>query len=106
MKRKTGKTKFVVTNITDPKDPYLTVIVGLWDRKAKTYIAQQFVTNVGVGIRDFTSAVNDPQAHNNIYKWPDDYELHSLGIFNPRNGHLNAIAQEILATGENVKIRQ
>lgn len=103
--KKTRRTKYVTTNVTDPSKPYLTVVVGLWDRKAETYIAQQFVTNVGVGIRDFTSAVNDPQANNNMYKWPDDYELHTLGVFNPRTGGLEGRPREILATGENVKIR-
>lgn len=107
MKRKTksSMTKFVTTNVVGTKDPLLQIVMGLWDKKALTFIETSMVQNTGVAVRGFTGAVNNSQGDNNLYKWPDDYELYTLGTYNPRTGQLFPDEKRLIATGENVKVR-
>lgn len=104
MKRK-KKLNYKVTHVTNSADTLRESIIGIWDRKAMTYIEKTFTGNTGVAIRAFTEGINNQNQQNNLYKWPDDYELHLLGTCDPRSGELCSVPTQVLAFGEQVKVR-
>lgn len=98
--------EYTVTNITNPNDPYLQVIVGIKDLKANTFIEMGAVTNTGVAIRAFSEQINKNDPQNNFYKWPDDFNIYQLGVYDPRSGKLaGADIPVLLAAGISVKVR-
>lgn len=96
----------IVTNVTNPNDPYLQVICGVKDLKAGVFIEMGAVTNTGVAIRAFADQINRNEPNNNLYRWPDDFAIYQLGIYNPRTGELKGSdVPVVLAEGISVKVR-
>lgn len=60
-------------------------LIGIFDRKAQTFISIEATPNKGVALRSLTEIVNKP-SDNPIHKWPDDFELYELGTFDTITG--------------------
>lgn len=96
----------VVTTVSDPREPYLQVVVGIKDLKANSFIEMGAVTNTGVAIRAFADQINRNDPQNNLYKWPDDYNIYQIGVYNPRTGQIAGNdVPALLAAGISVKVR-
>ena len=58
------------------------------DIKVEAY-GQPFCTpSVGIGIRSFTDAVNNPQKDSDISKHPGDFDLFHLGNYDDNTGQI------------------
>jgi len=66
------------------------------DRKAKTFWAPVYDRDSVHAIRSFESTCRDPQSQ--FAKWPSDFELLYLGMFNQETGKFNLLEYpEVLA---------
>lgn len=64
-------------------------LVGIFDRKAQTFISLEPTPAIAVSVRQLTEVVNT-QKENPICKWPEDYSLWHLGDFDTESGfHAN-----------------
>lgn len=62
-------------------------VMAVWDTKAGAYAFDPVVApTIGVAIRAFSEAVADEKSQ--LSKFPDDFELHQVGTFNPVTGEL------------------
>lgn len=59
-------------------------LVAIWDVKARMYFAPHFVRNVFEGARGFAQGIRDPG--HQLSKFPDDFQLHELGVFDDETG--------------------
>lgn len=61
-------------------------IFAIYDIKAEAYLQPFFLPTVGMALRSWTEAVNDPQTKFHLH--PSDYTLFQIGTFNQTNGSL------------------
>lgn len=61
------------------------ILIGIFDRKAQTFISLEPTPNVAVSIRQLTENVNK-QSDSPLYKWPADYSLWELGEWDSNSG--------------------
>lgn len=61
---------------------------SIYDKKAKTYSNPNFFPNEAVALRQFGEMCNDPQYP--LVKYPNDYQIVSLGTFDEEAGKLFA----------------
>lgn len=80
------------------------VLIGILDKKSDLFIEFAAVSNHAVAIRAFTDGINRDAPENNLFKWPDDFDLYLLGEYDNRTGDL-AAKKTRLAQGTQVKIR-
>lgn len=91
------------------------IIVGIFDRKAQTFVEMNATPSIGVAARSFTEAVNK-QSESPVYKWPEDFELYELGTWDTETGKCLYITDQdddgaieyrkkLIVTGEAVKVR-
>lgn len=86
------------------------IVIGIFDRKAQTFIEMGATPSIGVAARTFTEAVNK-QSESPIYKWPADFELYELGNWDTESGMLEArfgekgYEKRLIVDGEAVKVR-
>jgi len=59
------------------------------DRAADAFGRPFFAPSVGLAERDFRSEVNRPADDNNMYKYPDDYDLFLLGTYDDSTGQFS-----------------
>lgn len=79
------------------------VILAVRDRKMGSYLRVFQAVTVGMAVRGFHDAVNDPQIE--MAKHPDDYELWKLGTFDDESG-LFTNSSEMVASGSNSKVKE
>lgn len=89
------------------------IIVGIFDRKAQAFIEMTSTPSIGVAARQFTEAVNKP-SESPIYKWPEDFELYELGIWDTESGQPacrtddgtdDLYEKKLILMAESVKVR-
>jgi len=88
------------------------IIIGIFDRKAQSFIEMSATPSVGVAARIFSEAVNKP-SESPVYKWPEDHELYELGTWDSESGIPLFLAEEergqyqkrLIVTGESLKVR-
>jgi len=61
-------------------------ILAVWDSALQAYARPIFVPQVGVAVRSFADEVNRAAPDNQVHNHPDDFELHSLGLWNEETG--------------------
>lgn len=69
-------------------------IVGIFDRKAQSFISLGTTPHVGVAARELAETVNNKEHPTNISKWPGDFSLWDLGTFNTETGKVEAKLNE------------
>lgn len=76
-------------------------IYSIRDIKADYFMQPFMARNDGEATRSFAGAVNDSSNPNNmIARYPGDYELFSLGLFDEVTGHLDPKDHKSLGTGD------
>lgn len=68
-------------------------VFGVYDKKAKHFLAPIFLVNKEVAIRTFTSGVNHPESR--FRQNPDDYCLYHLGSFDDETGEFTNLPEKI-----------
>lgn len=68
-------------------------LVGIFDRKAQTFISLEPTPAIGIATRQLNEVVNT-KTDNPIYKWPEDYSLWELGTWNSESGFALAIEND------------
>ena len=61
-------------------------IVAIKDSAVSAFNTPSFVQHVGVAVRSFTQAVNDPQ--HDFFRTPADFELYHLGEYDDQDGSI------------------
>lgn len=61
------------------------ILIGIFDRKAQTFISLEPTPNVNVSVRQLTENVNK-QSDSPLHKWPEDYSLWELGTWDSESG--------------------
>lgn len=69
------------------------ILIGIFDRKAQTFISLEPTPNINVSIRQLTENVNK-QSESPLYKWPSDYSLWELGTWNSESGQVACRADD------------
>lgn len=64
-------------------------LIGIFDRKAQTFISLEPTPSIAVSLRQLTENVNK-QSDSPIYKWPEDYSLWDLGTWDTGEGQVRA----------------
>lgn len=59
-------------------------VVAVYDRALGAFARPAFVPSIGVAKRSFGDEVNNPESE--MFKHPEHYELHHLGIFDDEAG--------------------
>jgi len=81
-------------------------LYSIHDTKAETYSPPFTAHNHASAMRMFTMAVNDNNKDNMLFKYPEDHRLVHLGMWNPETGHIDSIAPQHQANGQDVKEQQ
>lgn len=77
-------------------------VVGVRDRQLSAFISQFVAPTLGVAVRSFRDAVNDPQSE--LFKHPEDFELFHLADFDDESGGFhNVVPAKSLAIASNFK---
>lgn len=63
------------------------IAVSLYDKKAQTYSSIGLYPNSLVALRDFSELCKNKESM--VSKYPEDYELHTLGVFDNHEGTFN-----------------
>lgn len=66
-------------------------LVAMFDAKASQFGAVFAVASVGVAIRDFQAEINNPDQQSNLSKYPEDFSLFQVGVFDTDNGKLDVV---------------
>lgn len=66
-------------------------VFSIRDSKAETYNTPWYKSTEGEALRDFHTAVNDPQSFLN--KYPKDFDLYLLGSYDPSTGQFETLQQ-------------
>lgn len=69
-------------------------LVGIYDKKAKTYISINAVPNTAIACRDFMTACKDEKSV--LVNFPDDFRIDEIGTFNNENGELKSEVKTLL----------
>lgn len=69
----------------------------VYDAKAEAYMQPFFTSTIGLAVRIFTEALNDPNHQFNKYK--ADYTLFSLGSFDDAKGLFDTAAPISIGNG-------
>jgi len=80
-------------------------LVGIFDRKAQSFVEISATEHLGVAARLFTEAVNT-KSESPIYKWPNDFELYHLGNVDTETGALSPVDKKLVIQGETIKVRE
>lgn len=59
---------------------------AVFDKAVQAFMQPFYARATGEAIRTFTDAVNDAQSP--FYKHPNDFELYSVGVFDPASGEI------------------
>nr|QJB19919.1 MAG: nonstructural protein [Microvirus sp.] len=59
-------------------------IFSVYDAKAEAYARPFFLDTIGLALRGFGEACNDPQTE--LYRNPEDFTLYHIGEFDPASG--------------------
>ncbi|AKI26893.1 DNA binding protein VP5 [Gokushovirinae Bog8989_22] len=71
------------------------LLFAIYDKKANTYHKPFCEASTAAAERSFHFMVNDPNPHNLIYAFPDDYCLYYLGVFEDDTGVLSPLSQPV-----------
>lgn len=69
------------------------LIVSVYDHKQRAYSSPVVCKNAADGVRSFLHGRSDPQSM--LSKFPEDYELHSLGEFDSETGRIFPISKPL-----------
>jgi len=72
-------------------------VFSIYDEKALTYGLPFFSPTEGIAKRMFNSLVNDPGS--NVNKYPGDFKLYFIGIYNENTAELESTTPLYLAVG-------
>ncbi|QCQ84984.1 nonstructural protein [Blackfly microvirus SF02] len=61
------------------------ILIGIFDRKAQTFISLEPTPNVNVSLRQLTENVNT-KSDSPLSKWPGDFSLWELGEWDSETG--------------------
>lgn len=61
----------------------------IYDSKAELFLQPFCYKTEGQAIRGFSETINDPQSQ--IFKYPDDYTLYEIGVFDDDTGTVESI---------------
>lgn len=73
------------------------VLCSVFDQKARLFSAPFTSATVETAVRDFGRAVSDTR--NMVDKWPADYVLYGVGLFNTETGTVSPHMPQLLAHG-------
>lgn len=79
------------------------IIVAVRDIKANVYAQPMFVNNIGGAIRGFGDECMREDHQNLLWKHPEDFELHDLGLYNDADGTFETHKPLQIAVGSNYK---
>lgn len=68
-------------------------IVSIRDIVANIYSSPNFVQSKGAALRSFSTEVNRADENNQLYKYPNDFELYALGTFDDETAIFELYAQ-------------
>lgn len=63
-------------------------VYAVRDLKAQAFMSPFFVPTIGVALRSFAEVANDPKSM--IGKYPSDYELFEIGLYDDQLGRLSS----------------
>lgn len=79
-------------------------IFAVYDHKSQTYGTPFFKTHMGVAIRDFGDAAQDPQT--TICRHPEDYQLFNVGEYDDSDASIkNFIPPILVSSASEFKIK-
>lgn len=73
---------------------------SVYDAKADLYSPPFFMAAIGLAVRSFTDAVNDPGTQ--LHRHPDDFFLRLIGSFEDSRGELAAINYQSICCARDV----
>ena len=71
------------------------LLIAVFDRKAEVYGEVYNAVSRAVAIRDFEAACNMPDSK--FAKWPEDFQLVSVGEFDPVTGHIESWEPKVIS---------
>lgn len=71
----------------------VTKMFAVFDSKAKCYGVPFFFAATGLAVRAFTELTNDEKS--TICKYPADFSLHEIGVFDDATGEVAKLEQQI-----------
>lgn len=72
----------------------VTNVFAVYDDKAGAFMSPFVLPAIGLAVREFQSAVNNPQS--NISKYPADFKLYKLGTFDDNSGQFESLGVPML----------
>lgn len=79
-------------------------VVAVRDSAMAAFAAPVHVPTIAMASRSFTDEVNNAAEGNNLYRHPEDYELHCLAVFDEETGKFtNNDEQTLVVRGKDVK---
>lgn len=82
------------------------IVMVVRDRAADTFGQPFFVVSVGVGVRSFSDAINNPSEDSDLRKHPEDFDLFKLGTFDDDTAVFEVGLPEQVALGRDLVARK
>jgi len=79
------------------------VVVAIYDAKAESYGLPHTVRTTEMAVRNFEAAVRHEGSDFN--RFPDDYSVHQVGVFDDETGGIDPVMPQCLMTGTVLRTR-
>lgn len=79
------------------------IVVAIFDSAVQGYGRPFFVPTAGAALRSFRDEVNRANEENQLYRHPEDFELHQLADFDDENGVFTPYESHCLMRGKDAK---
>jgi hypothetical protein len=77
-------------------------ILCIHDLKGRQYVNPHVAETVEIAIRDFKEEATNEASKSPLARYPQDYELVHVGMFNPQTGEIQSIEKETVFHGKHV----
>ena len=79
------------------------LIAAVRDAKSESFARPLFVQTKGIAIRSFEDEVNRVDESNMLNKYPEDFQLYSLGYYDDTTGTITPEAPMLIVSALDVK---
>lgn len=79
-------------------------VCAVKDLAADIYGNPFVVSHIGIAIRNFQDALNNPDA-GAMHKHPDDFDLYHIGEYNDENAKIETYEPERIASGKQLNMK-